>query len=337
MSGRLAWLALAAICLAAAPWTPPPDGVLTESQLQSYISATRDWQIQNSQIADALAGATTDAERSAVLAGLTSKRQACLDRCHLSEAEYTWIARRATDAWTVAADNVVPYDTQIADRDAQCNIQIKLAQARKATYEEALKDCRRVLSPEDRAAAIRTAQSDEKSYLEESRQRDEEALIAAREAVRDDAHAKAADAQANGPPPDISAEYRSDFMKQMRLAAQVNRDAAAAARARTIVVGEGRDTAIAKAALAAQIAFDPTVPLTDEDKAAVCSDDRSAIAEAQCEIEECTQDLRRDAEVRSEMRQAAQKLQDSIPPQNIELMQMHYKEFVDLFSPSVQP
>jgi hypothetical protein len=330
---RLAWLwPVLAICVAAAPWTPPVDGVLTESQLRVYIETTRDWAAQNAEIAAAFSHATTDEERGAILSSLPIKRRACLDRHQISEAEYGWIARQATDAWTVAAAMKESSDADMAGRKRDCERQIAAAEIRIRVYQDALAKGRRVMSPVDWAEAVRAAQSDETAALNQSKELDEEIRIAMHQEARQTADMKEAEGLAANPPEDVDKDERADYCKNKREEAEAAHEAALDAFRDQEIAEQNRNAALERAVAAAQIAADPTLPVTDEDKAAVKARNEAVIKEAQTEIDQCESDLQRDRDSKVRSEEALRDLQRSVSAGNLELMQKHYQDFADLFA-----
>jgi hypothetical protein len=324
--------ALLAMLAAAGAWSPPADDVLTEPQLQVYLETARDWQAISARLSDAFSRTSSDAERSAILADLSAQHHACLDRHGISDSEYKWIARRATDAWSVVSAMQGADDPFMTERDEQCRRQIKEAQATIAKYQEALKEGRWVMMAEDRAAAIASAQSDETSCLRGSRLYGEEAKTATDEEDRDRAEESEAMALANNPPDDVPPKAMSQYRKHKLEQSAAAATAAAQALARANAALQSMTDALARSAMAAQIADDPTMPRSDEDIAQARDENLAQIKYAQARIDECNEDLQRDAIEAARLNKNMQTLRDSIPEQNIELMQKHFQDFVDVFS-----
>jgi hypothetical protein len=327
----MALIVVLAACIAAAPWTPPGDGAVSEPQLRIYIDTTRDWQLEYAAADEAYARAQTDAERAAALSDLSEKRKECLERHQISEAEYRWIARQVTEAWTVAGVIEQAGGRQIND-PVQLNKQLKAAEARKAKYELALKEGTRMMSADDRAEAVRVAERDEAVAQLEADDFDEEARIEGREAQRHEENATAADALAKDPPSEVVGTLRADFIKQEETEALDERQAESDAFVRQTASLSAVRAAEKREADDRLFSIDPAEPRTNDERAEAKADNLDAIKQAQAEIDQCEEDLNRDDEARARMAVSVGELEKGVPLANVELMREHYDEFVKLFA-----
>jgi hypothetical protein len=331
------WFIAGAGRAALGDWTPPSDNLLTEQQLHVYLATANDWLDENAKIADALSQAQTPVQKGAVLSDLDQRHRACLARHHITEAEYNWIARRATAAWDLAAFLHDSYITSQADFRARADeivSRMRQAQTRAARYALALKEDRQVMSTEDRTAAIETARSEQQSAVAQAEQSNEEAQTAALQADQDDADAKAAQNLADDPPDDVSPVDRADYVSQKRQEAQDARAAAKEARNQEADAQAAQADALAEADDAGQIALQPDIPITYDDKAAVKAENQAALAQANAELAQCQIDLQQIAAFQSTLKKSLDDRTRQVPAQNLELMKKHFDDFKNLFAPS---
>ena len=324
---------------AAAQWKQPADNVFTEDQLNTYIATTNDWLDENAKIMQQLSEAKTTEGRIAAVTDLDKKHQACLDRHHISQAEYDWMGQQAITAYGVAVYAQDAYEKAEADLQARFkenDDKLADAQKRLATYQAAAKDGRRVMTSEERDAAIKSAQSDQKAALEEVKLREEEAKTAETEAQHHDADAKAADDLAANPPADVSADDRPSYIESKKNEAQAARDAAKDARGRQADAEKAKADALAKAQAAANVAAHPDLPVTDDDKASVKAANDAAIAQAQSDIVQCQQSKEQLALVEAQLKKNLDEMLKQSPTQNVALMRKHLDDYKKMFDRSAR-
>ncbi len=335
-STAAAFLLLAFLTLrtAGAAWQPSADNKLTEDQIKAYLATTNDWLDEYARIMQDLEAAKTEDARLAAVADIGKRHDACLTSHNMSSEEYNWIGQRTMEAWSVAAYNEDVYTK--AESDIQMRLKendAKLADAKRrlADYQAAQKDGKRILTPEDRNAAIKSAASDQQSAADEARQHADEARTALEEAKQQEASAAAADALVASPPADVSGDDRPSYIEGKKGEAQSARDAAREARDRAAEATKGMNDAQAKAALGAARAVHPEIPLTDDEKAQIKSENDAAIAQAKTDINQCDQTKTQIAVIEAELKKQADETAKSAPPENVVLMQKYAAEYKKAF------
>ncbi|HEY1921238.1 MAG TPA: hypothetical protein VGG44_00615, partial [Tepidisphaeraceae bacterium] len=270
-----------------AAWQPPADRKFTEDQLKVFLDTQKDWLDENAKILHQISASETDAARIAAAGDLDKRYQACLARHNISREEYEWLAQQAMAAWS----SLMFFDKAFKDTTDQMDAQTKEnsakladAQTTLATYQKAQKDSVRVMTPMDREEAVKTATSDQQSALDESKQHGDDAVAAEAEVKQHDADAKTAEDLMANPPADISSDDRPAYIENKKSEAQSARDAAKDARARQADSAKSQTDALSRAAVAGQRAAHPEIPITDDEKEAVKSENASAITAAQADI-----------------------------------------------------
>ncbi|MDB5330056.1 MAG: hypothetical protein JWP03_1207, partial [Phycisphaerales bacterium] len=168
----------------AAGWTEPKDGAFTEKQLTNYIDTMKEVMASWKAAGKALEGGQNGFAAAAVLARTDAKTKEVMAKHGLAEDEYNWLSGKVFEAWGgVIMQNVSE------EADKQMTAQTKLTQdkiaagkQKLAAYEKALKDGRRVLTPEERESIIKSAKDDQQSALDEAKQHADEAKQHADEA-----------------------------------------------------------------------------------------------------------------------------------------------------------
>jgi hypothetical protein len=318
-------------------WKPPPDGKFTEDQLKKFLAADKDWNDQTAHMLQDIARAKTDAARMAAVQDMNKKYQACLASNNISKAEFDWMSRRAMEAWSAVTydDEALnktqsELDQQSKDNDAR----LADAQDRLAKYQDAQKRGIRAMTAEDRAAAMKSAKFDQQSALDEARQCGDNAAADEAEAKGHDADARADDAQANNPPTDLAGNDRQSFIDGKKKDAQSARDAARDARNREDDAKKAQADAQARADAAGQKAAHPEIPITDDDKASVASDNQAGINSAQSDITDAQQQKQILAATQQQIKTTADQLTRNIPPENMDLMRKYSDQYKVLFTQS---
>jgi len=255
-----------------------------------------------------------------------------LDRHHFSQAEYEWLAQRAAEAW--GAVTYLDADLKKAlDRiDAQArklDAEEAAERSRLATFQEAKTNGWRVLSAEDRDAAVKAARADQQAAADEAKQHADDATADEAEANQHDADAKIADDQAADPPADVSVDDRSEYVQNKKNEARAARDSAKEVRIEEAEAKKAQAEAQARADAAAQRAAHPEIPVTDDDKAAAKSDNDAGIAAAMKSISAIDSEKAQLAQSRKKLIETAKAMIKAIPPENIAIMRKYadqYKE-----------
>jgi hypothetical protein len=317
---------------ALAQWKPPPDGKFTEGQLKTFLDTQKDWLAENAKIVQSISGSQTDAEKLAAMGDLDQRYQACLERHHMTREEYEWIARQALAAWTSLTyfDHTFKNSQeQLASQARENDANLADAQSRLATYQKAQEDGVRVMTPADRDEAINSAKEDRQSALDEAKERGDDLTAALSEAKQQAAAAKSADDLAQNPPSDISADDRPAYIENKKTEAQSARDAAKEARTRADDAAKEVTEAQARAAVAARKAAHPEIPLTDDDKASVKSENDAAIASAKNDIAECRHQADQIAAASQQLKISSEQMTKDMPQENVDIMRKYADRYHD--------
>ncbi len=315
-----------------AEWKPPADRKFSEDQLTVFLDTQKDWLDENAKILHDISESQTQAARIAAAGDLDKRYQACLARHNISRPEYEWLAQQSMAAWS----SLTFFDKAFKDTNDQMDGQTKEnatkladAQARLATYQKAQRDGVRVMSPEDRAEAIKSGKDEQQSALDEAKQRGDDATAAKAEAKQQDADAKTAEDLAANPPADISSDDRPAYIDNKKSEAKAARAAAIDAFTRESEALKSQADAEARAAVAALKAASPETPITPDEKAIVKSDNAAAVAEAQADITECQQQSTQMAAESRQMKISAQQMKTNIPQENLDLMRKYADRYHD--------
>jgi hypothetical protein len=330
----------------AAGWKEPADRKLTEDQVKVYLATENDWLDVTYKIARDVESAKTHDQRISAVQGMDQRTQAVLDKHHVSKEEFSWVGNRVLEAWGLA---VYVYDVQNKARE-EINNHVKendqkLAQAKQrlADYQAAQKDGRRVMSREDRDAAIKSARNDQQAALDDAREHVDEAKTAAGEATQHDNEATAADALAAKPPANVSADERQGYIDGKKAEAQTDRDAARESRDRLAEANKAKADADGKATIAAEKASNPDIPVTDNEKASVKAENEAAITQAQNDINGFQQAQTQMTMLEVQLKKNIEETTKDIPRENIDLMHKYADQYKEMFerpargAPSTQP
>ena len=317
---------------AQAQWQAPADKKFTEARLKVFLDTQREWLEESAAILRQATAAQTPEAKLAAVAGIDMRYQACLDRHHLGQEEYEWLAQRAAEAW--GAVTYLDADLKKAlDRiDAQArklDAEEAAERSRLATFQEAKTNGWRVLSAEDRDAAVKAARADQQAAADEAKQHADDATADEAEANQHDADAKIADDQAADPPADVSVDDRSEYVQNKKNEARAARDSAKEVRIEEAEAKKAQAEAQARADAAAQRAAHPEIPVTDDDKAAAKSDNDAGIAAAMKSISAIDSEKAQLAQSRKKLIETAKAMIKAIPPENIAIMRKYadqYKE-----------
>ena len=315
---------------AKAQWQAPADKKFSEARFKIFLDTQKDWLDQSAAILRQATAAQTPEAKLAAVAGIDKRYQACLDRHHLSPAEYEWLAQRAADAWGAVTYLDGDLKNALERLDAQAR-KLDAAEAavrsRLATFQEAKTNGWRVLSAEDRDAAVKAALADQQAAADEARQHAEDAAADEAEANQHDADAKNADDQAANPPADVSVDDRSEYIQNKKNEARAARDSAKEVRNEEADAKKAQAEAQARADAAGQRAAHPEIPVTDDDKAAAKSDNDAGIAAAMKSIGAIEQEKSRLAESRKKLAETAKGVTRDVPPENIAIMRKYADQY----------
>lgn len=312
-------LVLLATGFAFAQWKEPDNRLVSQTQYQLWVDATKDWTAASAKLSDELKSAPSAAQRQAISAQFDTVHQQILDRYQTSKQELDWIGRQLALAYL---------QTQINCDDAT----MANAQKQLATYQQAKKDGLRVLSDDDRTATIKSFKGDQQSALDEVQQHQAEVKAALDEARQHDADAAAADNLAENPPADIAPDNRAAYIAGQKQAAQGARDQAKDVRTRAAEAQKALDAAQARADAAAKRAAHPEIPVTDDEKAAVAADNDAGIAQAQTDMDQARQNKDQLAQAQRQLSMPATDPAKDIPPENIQLLKKHADDFRNLYN-----
>jgi hypothetical protein len=313
-------------------WTPPADKKFTEDQLKVFLDTQKDWLNEDAKILHDISASQTDAMRIAAAGDLDKRYQACLARHKISREEYEWLGQQALAAWSSLTFFDKAYKETNDQIDAQTkenNAKLADAEKRLTTYQKAQRDGVRVMSAEDRDESIQSAKDDQQSALDEAKQHGDDATAAQAEAKQHDADAKIADDLAANPPSDISSGDRPRYIDNKKSEAQAARDAAKDARSREDDAAKAEAEAQARATIAAQQAAHPEVPITDDEKATVKSDNDAAIAAVKTDIAECQLQSAQMGAESQQLKISAEQMNKDIPEGNLDLMRKYADRYHD--------
>ena len=336
-SRRLAVWLVAGVCAAGscqslrgADWQAPKNDLVTEKELTSYFQVQKE-AIDNWRAAGkAIEGSQSSSTAIALALRNDEKFKASLASRSMSMEEYSWIGAKVWQAWAaMQREQVIAEATKGIDQQKKTNEQ-KLAdlKSKLVQYEKAQADGRRVMSKEDRDAAITSAKSDEQSALDEAKQHADDAASAHQELTKAESDAAAAEALAKNPPSDVSTDDRAGYIDQKKTESQGFRDAAKEAKTKEDEALKAQAEAKAKAASMHNRVIKPDVPTTDEEKAEVKKQNDEAIAGAKTEISDTEQGLKLlNESAQSFMKSFQQTDTDKAPAPNVELLRKHRGEF----------
>jgi hypothetical protein len=324
---------------ALADWKPPADGRFTEGQLKAFLDTQNNWLQELASVVHIAGSGSSSKTKVTAVADVGKLYQACLDRHHVSRAEFEWIAKSAADAWGAVAYLDGSFKTQQDGFDDQrTEIDAKLADAQKRlqTYQEAQKSGWRVLSADDRDALVKLARADQESALQEVKQRSDDIDARETEAKNDDADAKTADDEAANPPTDVSPDDRDEYVQNKKNEARAAREAAAETRTQEADEKKAEADAQALADAAGHRADHPEIPVTADDKAQAKADNDAGAASAQADIKQLQQEKVELALSESRLKQTAANVTGSVPPENIAIMRKYGEQYKGELSRSQQ-
>ena len=317
-----------------AQWTAPADNKFTESQLRAYLDTQKDWLDESAKLLQSSSTAGTDQTKKTPVADIGQRYQVCLDRHHISKDEFEWIGQRAADAWSAMAYLDGAYKTAKDRLDAEAmqpDDAIATAQKQLAIYQEAKNNGWRILSDDDRAAAIKSAGNDQQAALTEVKRYSDNAATAESDAAQHDADAKSAEDQAANPPADVSADDRAEYIQNKKNEAEAARASATEARVEEADAKKSQAEAQAQADAAAQRAAHPEIPVTDDEKSRAKDENDAAIQSARNAITAGNQEKQRIAAEEASLEKTAKATTKGVPPENIGLLRKYADQYRQQF------
>jgi hypothetical protein len=145
---------------AAAEWKEPADKIFTEEQLKTYLDTEQDWLQITQQMMRDVTDSKTGAEQAAAVHNIDQKYQECLDKHHISKAEFEGIGRQAIQAWGVVSvldQSSLQTQDQLDSQAAQIDAKLADAQKQLAIYQDAQKNGVWVMTQQDCNAVIKSA------------------------------------------------------------------------------------------------------------------------------------------------------------------------------------
>lgn len=325
-------MVLFAAASARAEWQEPKDGLLTEKQITAYIAATREIMQNLKAAGKAVDGTNNPVTAMQVYKQTEGKMQAAIAKQGLAEAEYQWVAGKIWEARgsLYMTEIQTKAEKEIADRTKKSAEEIATLKQKVATYEQAAKSGRRVMTAEERNDAIKSAKEDQKAADEEAKSQADAVKEATEAATKSDAEAKAADDAAKNPPKDLAGDDRQAFIEEKKQAAESARTAAKEAREKLAEENKALAEAKAKSTAAAAKAANPDVPVTPEEKADVKKQTDEALAAAKAELQTAIDAEKLLKESADQVRKQFADMQNQPGAKNAKVVQPHVKEFDEM-------
>ncbi len=316
-----------------ADWSEPKDGVFTEQQLTAYLDTSKEWIATMKAAGKPVEGSPSGFTALVLYARGSQQFHDSLAKHGLEEAEFNWLGSKTWEAWSaIDADQMAAQaDADMASESRKNVDHLADDQARLAAYQKALAEGRKVMSADERDAAIKQAQNEQQSSTEEAAQHAEEARSAAADAAKSDAESKADDALATAPPSSISDDEKGAFIDGKKNDAQAARDSAQEDRMKAADAKQAQADAEAKAAVAAATARQPDVPQTEEEKADFKKQNQQMIAQLQADISAAQDATKQLAETGDATRKALMQQRAKIPQANVDLLKKHLHDFADVW------
>lgn len=321
--------------LAVGQTTAPAGKEFTESQFKTYLDTQKNWLDETAKILHDSSNSRSGQAKLVAVGDYGQRFQSCLDRHQISRADFESIGERAAEAWTAvtyfdgahksALDRLDAQSAELTDRIAAEQKQLDI-------YRESQKNGWRLLAPDERDAAVKTATQEQQAALQEVKSRADDAAAAEADAAQHDADAKSADELAANPPADISPEGRSEYIQNKKNEAEAARVSAREARVQASDSRKSQAEAQALADAAAQRAAHPEIPVTDDQKSQAKSDNDAAVALHTNELKELNQAAQKIAAERTLLAQTAAQITKGVPPENIAMMRKYAQQYLDQYS-----
>jgi hypothetical protein len=315
-----------------ADFTPPENGKLTEKQITSFIAIQKQ-QIDTLKAASNAGAGASGAAGIAIYARASEKIDAAVAQNGMTKDEYNWVSEQFTKLWPIAAYQKQWEESAKPDLEKQIKAKQDESaenQAKLQAYTSAQKNGSRVMTKEQRDAAVASATSDRDTIASEVKTDQDALKPISDEVAQHEKDAADAEALAKNPPADVTADQKDGYIDQRKNDAQAAHDAAKDARDRLTEAHKNLDDAQARL-LAAQRKLDhPDQPVTDDEKAQVKSENEQGITDAKSAISNDDQAI---ATLKQTLAAGPMSLtgngQDKPDPDNLALVQKHLKEYLD--------
>jgi hypothetical protein len=312
-----------------AEWSEPADGAFTDKQLTSCLAVSREWIARMEAAGKSVDGTQAGLKTLIAYTRSNDKFKDSLAKSGLESPEFNWLSKKSWEAWNaIMVDQTLKQmDDALAEQTKKDTDQIAIDQAKIAEYQQEIVSGKRVLTPDERAAAITQAQSEEQAAADQVNQHAEEAKTAVADLAKSEADATAADAAAGSPPSDLSDDDKANFVAVKQAEAQAARDSAQEDRMKLSDAKEAMAAAQATADAANEHARQPEIAQTDEEKAALARQNQQMIAKFQAEISRMPDTIKRLDDADAAARAALLQQHSKIPSLNLMLIKGHAKEF----------
>jgi hypothetical protein len=318
--------------IAAADFTPPKDGKLTEKQVTEYIDVKKD-QMDAIKAASNAASNQSSTANLAIAMHMNEKIDAAIAAHGMSKDEFNWVDGVVGKLWMIAVfqerwDDIDKPDLEKQIKDKQADRDA--AKAKLDTYQKAQKDGVRVITKDQRDTAVQSATADRDSAGTDVKDIQTNIKQVNDEIAGHDKDAADDEALAKNPPADVSADDKPGYIDGKKNDAQTARDAAKEGRDRLAELQKTLDEAKAKQA-AAQARIDhPEKPATDDDKAQVKQENDQAITDAKTMMDNDDQAI---ATLKDTIAGGSPMVKSTIgdekpDPDNLALVQKHIKEYL---------
>ena len=309
-------------------WKEPADGLLNEKQVVKYTAAQKEIMQLLKAVGKAAEGSKSGFGAYTLMAGMEDKINAILAKHDLKRPEYEWANGKLLECWGTALqlDMIDQSTGDLVEQKKKNAMDLQAAERKVVLYEKSAKAGTRVMTKEQRQSAVQSAKDAQTSASDEARQHAEEAKTAAEEAAKIEADAKAAETLAKNPPVDVDKDSREDYTKGKNEEAMNLLASAKESRAREKEALKAETESKAKAAAAAKAMENPEVPVTDEDKAQVKTENAEGLASAKSEVEILKQARDLLAESDGQIKKQQAEAQKNLKPQNVALARKHLKE-----------
>ncbi len=315
----------------AADFAPPANGKLTDKEVGIYIDILKEQMDAYKSAGKAVDGNKSSAADIAIMMRANEKVDASIAKHGMTKEEYNWVGGEVGKLWYAAVmqeqweDNAKPdMERQIKEKETDKDA----AKTKMATYEQANKDGKRILTKEQQDAAVQSAASDRDSIAQEVKDRQADLKTAKDEVAQHEKEAADADALAKNPPADVSADDKPGYIDGKKGEAQTARDAAKDSGTKVTDAQKAVDDAKARLAVANGKVDHPEVPVTDDEKTQVTQDNQKGIDDAKKAIDDDDQVI---ASLKDTLAAGAPKFDqgtDKMDPDNLALVKKHVKDYL---------
>jgi membrane protein involved in colicin uptake len=314
-----------------ADWQAPKDGLVTDNQVTSYITVFREYMQTVKAAGKALQGGSA-LTAGGVISATDARFKALLASHGLTQQEFEWVGKEVWEAkgFLMVDDITAKSGAEITERLKKSADEQAALKQKMATCEKALKEGRRVMTPDERSDGVKAAQADQQSADEEAKGHADAAKEAADAAAKSEADAKAASALAARPPADVSADDRNDYIAGKKKEAEDALAAAKDSRGKQAEETKALAEAKAKSTAAAARAKDPEIPNTDDDKAEAKKNAQDMLASAKADLQTAIESDRLLHLAGAQMEKDMAQRRASPAARNAVVLKPHLKEFDEM-------